>query len=245
MIRSLSYVFGLDEIPCRDTYFKMSRHNSDAINMLKNAEWKPSDIIDYMRNDSDGLGVVHECTLVNDDMSLELVICQTKSVWGAINFGNSPVVYDLWELAAYDALKGIYEDEWQATIGDGNISNGEVGITYASLTAYNKLHVSLTSVARKVPLEFDGAFSFQTKAKAKYFLQLMKALVRSGVIAKTPLKNASDIRALYGAKVEIEAKGFHDGTDLVGLLVATHRLWAPGRMGMFVSKISAAGAASD
>ena len=90
--------------------------------------------------------------------------------------------------------------------------------------------MSLTLVARKVPLEFDGAFSFQTKAKATYFLQLMKALVRSGVIAKTPLKNASDIRALYGAKVEIEAKGFH-GTDLVGLLVATHRLWTPGRMG--------------
>ena len=129
MVRSLSYVSGLDAIPCCDKYFKMSRHNSDAINMLKNAEWKPSDIIDYMRNDSDGLGVVNECTLVNDDMSLELVISQTKSVWGAINFGNSPVVYDLWELAAYDALKGIYEDEWQATIGDGNISNGEVGIT--------------------------------------------------------------------------------------------------------------------
>ena len=103
--------------------------------------------------------------------------------------------------------------------------------------------MSLTPVSRKVPLEFDGAFP-QTKAKATYFVQLMKALVRSGVIAKTPLTNASDIRALYGAKVNLEAKGFH-GTDLAGLLVATHRLWTPGCMKDFVSNISAAGAASN
>jgi hypothetical protein len=43
------------------------------------------------------------------------------------------------------------------------------------------------------------------------------------VIAKSPLKNASDIRALHSAKVKIEAKGY-TGTDLVGLLIATHRL---------------------
>ena len=132
---------------------------------------------------------------------------------------------------------------WRSTIGDGEINNGEVGITHSSLAAYNKLNVSLTPVLRKTPLEFDGAFP-QTKAKATYFVALMKALVKSGVIAKTPLKNASDIRALYSAKVNLEAKGFH-GPDLVGLLVATHRLWTPERMAVFVSNISAAGAASN
>ena len=242
MIRSLSYVFGLAEIPCRDKYFEMSRHNSDAIRMLENAGWKPSDIIDYMRNDSDGLGVVNECTLVDDDMVLELVICQTKSIWDAINFGQSSV-YDLVDLADYDACKGIYYGIWRSTIGDGEINNGEVGITHSSLAAYNKLNVFLTPVSRTRPLEFDGEFP-QTKAKATYFVALMKALVQSGVIAKTPLKNASDSRALYGAKVDLEAKGFH-GPDLAGLLVATHRLWTPGRMKDFVSNISAAGAASN
>ena len=103
--------------------------------------------------------------------------------------------------------------------------------------------MSLTPVLRKTPLEFDGGFP-QTKAMATYFVALMKALVKSGVIAKTPLKNASDIRALYRAKVDLEAKGFH-GPDLVGLLVATHRLWTPERMVVFVSNISAAGAASN
>ena len=197
-----------------------------------------------MRGDSDGLGVVDERTLVNDGMVLELVICQTKSIYDAINFGKSPV-YDLLDLSDYDALKGIYGGEWQSTFGDGEISNGEVGIEHSSLAAYNKLHLSLTSISRKTPLEFAGAFSVRTKAKATYFAALMKALILSRVIAKTPLKNASDIRALYGAKVNLKAKGFY-GADLVGLLVATHRLWTPGRMGVFVSKISAAaGTTSD
>ena len=135
MIRSLSCVSGLDGIPRRDTYFKMSRHNTDAIQMLVNAGWRPSDIIDYMRNDSDGLGVVNDATLVDDDMVLELVICQAKSVWDAINYGKSPV-YDLYKLADYDALTEIYKNKWQSTIGDGKISNGEVGITHSSLDAY-------------------------------------------------------------------------------------------------------------
>ena len=154
-------------------------------------------------------------------------------------------MYDLFDLSNCDALKGIYWGEWQSAIGDGEIGNGEVGIEHSSLAAYDKLHSSLTSISMKTPLEFAGAFLERTKAKATYFVKLMKALVLSRVVAKTPLKNASDIRALYDAKVNLEAKGFH-GADLIGLLVATHRLWTPGRMGVFVSKISAAaGATSD
>ena len=36
----------------------------------------------------------------------------------------------------------------------------------------------------------------------------MKALLKSRVIAKSPLKNASDIRGLYSAKVKLEAKEY-------------------------------------
>ena len=152
-------------------------------------------------------------------------------------------LYDLDDLADYDALKEIYSGIWQSAIGDGDISNGEVGIAHSSLAAYKKLNVSLTPVPRTRPLEFGGEFP-QTKEKATYFVALMKALIQSRVIAKTPFKNAPDIRSLYGAKVDLEKKGFY-GTGLVGLLVATHRLRTPDRMKGFVSNISATGAASD
>ena len=150
------------------------------------------------------------------------------------------------------ALGKINGNELGATIGDGDISNGHVGIAHAPFNAYDKLHGSLnpdTSVT--VPLESPVATHLcgpvatkaRNVAKVKYFLQLMKTLLRSHVIVKSPLKNASDIRALCGAKAEIEAKGYA-GTELTGLLIATHRLWTPERMGAFVSKTTPS-AASD
>ena len=92
----------------------------------------------------------------------------------------------------------------------------------------------------------DEAVAAKDKAKATYFLELMKALLKSRVIAKSPLKNASDIRGLYSAKVKLEAKEY-TGADLIGLLIATHRLWASDCMGVFVSNIapSAASVASN
>ena len=80
--------------------------------------------------------------------------------------------------------------------------------------------------------------------KAEYFLKLMKALLKSRVIAKSPLKNASDIRGLYRAKVTLEAKGY-TGACLIGLLIATHRLWAFDRMEAFASHIAPSATAAS
>ena len=54
----------------------------------------------------------------------------------------------------------------------------------------------------------------------------MKALLLSRVIAKAPLKNASDIRGLSRAKAAFADKGY-GGNELMKLLIVTHRLWAP------------------
>ena len=57
----------------------------------------------------------------------------------------------------------------------------------------------------------DEIIAATDKAEAEYFLRLMKALLKSQVIAKSPLKNASDIRGLDNAKVKLEAKGYTEG----------------------------------
>ena len=57
-----------------------------------------------------------------------------------------------------------------------------------------------------MPLQFIDA-----KDKALYFLKLMKTLLLSRTIAKSPLSNASDIRALHAAKVKFETKGYEEG----------------------------------
>ena len=77
-------------------------------------------------------------------------------------------------------------------------------------------------------------------------LILMKALLKSRVVAKSPPKNAPGIRGLCRAKATLEAKGY-TGAYLIGLLIATHRLWALDRMEEFVLCVapSAASAASD
>ena len=74
------------------------------------------------------------------------------------------------------------------------------------------------------------------------FPALMKALLKSRIIAKSPLGNASDVRALRNAKANFETKGY-GRVDLAKLLVVTHRLWTPGRMNTFVWEIP--NAASD
>ena len=71
------------------------------------------------------------------------------------------------------------------------------------------------------------------------FLPLMKALLRSRVIAKAPLSNASDVRRLSKAMVAFEENGY-EGKNLVKLLVITHRLWISKRMGQFADNIRAA-----
>ena len=86
-----------------------------------------------------------------------------------------------------------------------------------------------------VPFQFKASGLAATdKLSAEYFLRLMKALLKSGVIAKSPLKNSPDIRGLHNAKVKLEAKGYTEG-GLLGLLIATHRLWRYDRMATFAS----------
>ena len=237
MVRSLAYVFALDEIPCCDEWYDMSSHTADAIQILKNGKFKPSDVVRYMRLDDD-IGIVDSHIFPDDDMSLVLAICQTKSVWDLIQRGEAPM-YDLLELAALDALVEVYEIKLGETIGNGDFGDDHRGITSASTMGYRKLDGLLkpdSSVS--VPFQFTASGLAATdKMKAEYFLRLMKALLKSRVIAKSPLKNASDIRGLYRAKVTLEAKGY-TGACLIGLLIATHRLWAFDRMEAFASHIA-------
>ena len=154
-------------------------------------------------------------------------------------------MYDLLELAALDVLVEVYEIKLGETIGNGDIDNDHRGITYASTNGYRNLSGLLkpdTSV--EVPFQFTASGLAATdKMRAEYFLKLMKTLLKSRVIAKSPLENASDIRGLYRAKVTLKAKGY-TGAYLIGLLIATHRLWAFGRMDAFASNADRATAAS-
>ena len=83
MVRSLAYVFSLDEIPCYNEWYGMTDHTKDAVNILENGKIKPSGVVDYMRRDGD-IGIVDSRILPGDDMSLTLAICQAKSVWDLI-----------------------------------------------------------------------------------------------------------------------------------------------------------------
>ena len=126
----------------------------------------------------------------------------------------------LQELSNVDALKEIY-------VGQFNEHGG--GIAHAPSGAYAKLEGNkLTPV---LPPQFPD-----DTAKAQWFLMLMKALLLSRVIAKTPLKNANDIHALEESMIAFKTKGYK-GKDLMKLLIVTHRLWTPKRMGQFVGSI--------
>ena len=136
-----------------------------------------------------------------------------------------------------DLLTEIYERAWDApeTIGNGDINNGSSGISHAASEAYGKIStirgLLRPDTSATLPLQFAEA-----EDKAQYFLKLMRALLLGRVIAKAPLKNASDIRALHAAKVKFEAKGYDDG-ELIQLLVVAHRLWTPRRMDQFSSSV--------
>ena len=155
-------------------------------------------------------------------------------------------MYDLLELAALDVLAEVYEIKLGETIGNGDIDNDHRGITHASTHGYRNLNGLLkldTSI--EVPFQFTASGLAATdKMRAEYFLQLMKALLKSRVTAKSPLKNASDIRGLCRAKVALEAKGY-TGACLIGLLIATHQLWAFDRMEAFASHIAPSATAAS
>ena len=93
MIRSLSYVYKLSDIPCGGTYVNMSGKNGEAILLLEAGNIKPSGIIEYLRVD-DELGVVDEVRLPDDDMALELVICQSYGIFKELVQDDKIKVYD-------------------------------------------------------------------------------------------------------------------------------------------------------
>ena len=129
---------------------------------------------------------------------------------------------NLVELASCKGVLGIYADAGESIHEDGH------GIAHAASRAYKKLgdKKMLNKDSSVVPpLDFKGKF-----------LPLMKALLVSRVIVKAPLGGANDIRGLIRAKAIFEAKGY-EGKNLVKLLIVTHRLWTPKRMGQFVSSI--------
>ena len=110
-------------------------------------------------------------------------------------------------------------------------SDLDIGIKHAAAWAYSELNEQKllkpdSSIVR--PLVFKGTF-----------LPLMLALLRSRVIAKSLLGNASDIRGLRRAKGAFEAN-VYEGKDLMKLLIITHRLWTPKRIEQFAGKIWAA-----
>ena len=228
LVRSLSYVHQLDTIPCGITYYNMSLHNDKAIEQLETGEITPSMIIMYMRADDDDLGIITNDILPDEDMVLELVICQAMRIWKGIHDGigaqfPKPPVYELHDLAtSNDVLVEIYWRVWSETIG-----NGDSGISHAASAAYEKLAalgiVRPSSFIALPPIFKDS------------FLPLVKALLLSRVIVKSPLSNASDIRALQKAKVAFEGSGY-EGADLAKLLIVTHhRLWTSKRMERFVA----------
>ena len=153
-------------------------------------------------------------------MMLELAICQAWSIFDLILNGKLPV-YDLQERSNFDALKEIYSREWR--------EQGVGGIAHESRGAYLKHKGKLTPV---LPLQFPDV-----TAKVQWFLRLMKALLLSRVIAKSPLKNnANDIHALEKSLNAFKDKGY-EGKDLMKLLIVTHRLWTPKHMEHFVGSI--------
>ena len=223
MVRSFASVFKLSDITCHVKFYNMSKHNNAAITLLEKAKVTPSMIIEGLRALCD-LGSVNTSLLRNDDMLLELCICSTWTIFIKILNDELPV-YDLQELSNFDALKEIYFGEFSEHVGGG--------IAHASSGAYSMLKGKLKPVS---PPQLPD-----DTARAQWFLRLMKALLLSRVIAKSPLENANDIGGLSRAKDAFEAKGYK-GKELIKLLIITHRLWTPKRMGQFVSSIPAAAA---
>ena len=139
LVRSLSYVYELENIPCYQKYYDMSPHVKQAIKMLEKAKIKPSCIIDYMRT-RDELGFVPAEILPDDDMALGLVICQTTKIWNIIHHvptqdrSQKPLLmYDMRALAKCNDVLDIYARQGE------NIDEHGTGIAHAASWAYTQL----------------------------------------------------------------------------------------------------------
>ena len=224
LIRSLSYIYKVENISCGKKICNMSWNVKQAAIELEKAGITPNGIMATMRTRGE-LGAVDEVLLPNDDMLLGLAICQTKGIWNMIHAEPTPrrsplLVYDLKQLASCSGVLDIYAGAGETLVDQGP------GIAHAASWAYEKLSSKLNKdPSAAPPLVFNDKF-----------LPLMKALLLSRVIAKAPLCNANDIRGLSRAKVIFEVKGY-ENEDLMKLLIVTHRLWTPKRMDQFVRNI--------
>ena len=196
MVRSLSYVYGLDNTPCSEAYYNTSGHNDKATEQLKELKTTPGKLIRYLRLDDEHVPV-DERTLPDGDMALELEICQTASIWNGTNDGQGTgpgrvmlPVFGLVQLAScnvgqFDVLTEVHEPRG-GVVG----LDTDIGISHAATYAYKQLGnmmLLMPDSSVSLPLVFRGAFP-----------ALMKALLKSRIIAKSPLGNASDVRALHG-----------------------------------------------
>ena len=81
----------------------------------------------------------------------------------------------------------------------------DIGISHAATYAYKqigRMALLTPDSSASLPLLFRGTFP-----------SLMKALLKSRIIAKSPLGNASDVRALRNAKTKFETKGYEESTS--------------------------------
>ena len=67
----------------------MSVHVNQAARMLVEIGKKPIDVMNYLR-DPDELGLVTAVMLPDNDMALDLLICQTKTTWDGIHAEQTP-----------------------------------------------------------------------------------------------------------------------------------------------------------
>ena len=163
----------------------MSDHTKQAIKILEDAGKKPIGAMNYMCDDDD-IGSVPADILPDDDMALELALCQTMTILIRIKEGKSHR-YDHKDLAAFNTLKEIYARAGE-TIGDHGI-----GIEHAASWAYDKLDKWLNFMLM-AGIRRTGFWAWMDPAsKADFFIEFMKALLLSHVIAKSPLSNANDI----------------------------------------------------
>ena len=197
--RSVAFVYKKDSIPCSATYLNMSGHNNEATKTLTNLKIMPSDIITNMRAD-DELGVVDEDLLPNGGMVVELAICQTLTIWEMIHHAKEPLpMYDgLIQLASCNNGKFCVLDDVYVRACE-SIGDLGIGIKHSASWAYKKLgdkKLLKPDSSVVLPLNFTDTF-----------LPLMKALLRSRIIAKAPLSNASDVRRLSTEQGEGRVRG--------------------------------------
>ena len=158
----------------------MPQSNREATGVLRKDYPKPCLLYKMLVEQRVTLGLE---SIPDDDMLMELWLCQVKIVYNAA----TPETRDhLDDLVSLDALNKIYEAKWNEST--------ERGIVHSSLAAYKQ-------IAELKLLEPTGSREFN-------FANLMVSLLKSRVIGKALLGDAADIQRLIKAKAILEEKGY-------------------------------------